>query len=198
MPSKKAKKPSTKAPKASKKDSSKKVDKTKVKKESTKKVKEVTIKKIRFSKATPSAPYQPSTGSRFKFGTAGQAALEVVVENAGKMNEKEIKKLLDDSKPENGTQYKHKLNAGYFPYVIASHPEHFNVYTDGKVEVTKKFAPDKKAVAEQERLEQERVERKNSKKPKAKKEKAKKEDKSEKAKKSSKKPGKPKTKKAKA
>lgn len=134
-------------------------------------VKEVLVKKVVYSKSREKDPVQASTGSRFKFGTAAQAALEVIVASAPG-NEKEVRTILANHKKDNGTEFKFNLDSGYFTFVVASHPEHFQVMTDGSYKVTKKFAPDTKALKEEQRLEHERQARKEKGKPAPKKAKA--------------------------
>jgi len=124
---------------------------------------------VTYGKAKPELSINPSTGSRFKHGTAGQAALELVIENAGSKTLKEVGELANTMKKENGKEFKFNLNSGYITFAVASHPEFFKCMSDGTYTLKKKFKADKKAAEEAVRLQNEREERKANKKPAAKK-----------------------------
>lgn len=110
----------------------------------------------------------PATGSRFNPGTSKQTALDIVISKAKEgANAADIRKTLAAYRRENGKD--RDLDAGYFPFVVAMHPENFKVWSDGRVEIIKDFVIDEKAAADWAT--------KKEKKPKVKKEKKEKTDK---------------------
>jgi len=141
------------------------VKEKKAKKE--KKVKEITVKVVKHSKAKPDKEIHPVTGSRFKPATSTQIALELIIAGveAGK-KESDIRKELSDYRRTNGKD--RDLDAGYLPFVIASHPEYFECKTDGTITLVKKFTPDPEAAAKLEAARKERLAKKAERKGKTK------------------------------
>jgi len=142
-----------------------KVEKTKkAKKDTTPVVVEVKHAKAKLD----GAEICPATGSRFNPGTSKQTALDIVISKAKEgANAADIRKTLAAYRRENGKD--RDLDAGYFPFVVAMHPENFKVWSDGRVEIIKDFEVDEKAAADWAA--------KKEKKPKVKKEKKEKADK---------------------
>jgi len=119
---------------------------------------------VKHSKVKELADYCPATGSRFTPGTSKQVALDIVVNaiKAGK-NCTEIRKELAEYRKENGKD--RDLDAGYFPYVVAMHPEHFEIWTTGEAKLIKEFKADPSAMAdwEKKREEKSKIEKKETK-----------------------------------
>jgi hypothetical protein len=132
-----------------------------------KKVKEVTVVEIKHSKSQHERDINPATGSRFSPNTSAQTALDIVVAGAAKgLKAKEIRKQLAEYREENGKD--RNLDAGYFPFVVASHPDYFTVKSDGTVEQIKEFEPDPEAAKKMAAKASKRQEKKEARDPKAK------------------------------
>jgi DNA-binding transcriptional MerR regulator len=124
------------------------------------------IVSVKSSKAKNTAPTDPRTGSRFAPGSARQFALGIILDciKNGK-GIKEIREILASTKKEKGAAF--SLDAGYFNYCVAVHPENFEIWSDGKVKLLKEFKPDPIAAekfeaekkAQKERAEKARAER---------------------------------------
>jgi len=147
----KRKKPKIKGSKKEKSeesDNSEKTEKKKKKKKDKDKIKgkakkkEVKLLIVKSGKANPKDPIDPRTGTRFHPDTARQLAFEIIAKMAsdGK-NTRDIRTKLKDSRKENGCKY--NMDSGYLNYVVATHPEFFECYSDGKINVLKKAKPDK-------------------------------------------------------
>jgi len=117
------------------------------KKEKT--VKEVKKLIVKSSKANPKEPIDPRTGTRFAPGTARQVAFDIIFDAAknGKATG-EIRETLKANRKENGKKY--NLDQGYLNFVIASHPEFFEAYSDGKIKIIGKPTPDPEAAKKME------------------------------------------------
>jgi len=138
-----------------------------VKEKKEKKEKEVTVKVFKHSKARPDDSVNPVTGTRFKPGTSAQVALEIVVAGANNGNSADvIRKELSSYRKENGKDK--NLDAGYLPFVIATHPEYFECKTDGTITMVKEFEPDPEAAAKLEAAKKERLAKKSERKGKTK------------------------------
>ena len=87
-------------------------------------------------KAKPEAPIIPTTGTRFDFGSARQLAFQIILENAkaGK-NVKDIRQILVNTKKVNGAPY--NLDAAYLNFVVASHPDFFELWNDDTIVILK-------------------------------------------------------------
>lgn len=109
-----------------------------------KKTKEVVKVQPKSSKAEPDKEIDPRTGTRFSPGQARQHAFNIVYEEAKKgRNVKEIRKVIVEQRKENGA--KHNLDGAYLNFVLATHPEFFEVWSDGTIKVIKHPKPDPKA-----------------------------------------------------
>ena len=128
-----------------------------------KKEKKVEVVVIKHSKAKPDADINPVTGSRFKPNTSAQIALDIVCAGAtaGK-NSKEIREELGAYRKENGKA--RNLDKGYFPFVVATHPDHFQLKSDGAIKQLKKFKPDPAAVKKLEEAKAKRQAKKDKRK----------------------------------
>jgi len=104
---------------------------------------------VKHGKAIPERPRLPYTGTRFKPNTSQQTAYDIIRDIAkGSGLVDDAKKLLTDYRKENGKP--RNLDSGYFPFVVASHPEDFEVCRqDGtmKVKLLQDVKPDEKAIA---------------------------------------------------
>jgi hypothetical protein len=131
------------------------------KKEKKKKKKEKEVKQVHVtsSKANPQAKIVPTTGTRFDPGTARQLAFDIVLKMAkdGK-NAKQIREVLAVTRKDNKEKpAKFSLDVGYLNFVVASHPEFFKVWTDGRVEILKEPKVDPEAA---KKYEEEKANRK--------------------------------------
>jgi ferredoxin len=110
---------------------------------------------ISHPKADPEKAINPATGTRHAPNSSQQLALSIIIENADEgKTVKEIKATLSKTRKENGAE--RDLDSGYFNFCVASHPEFFDVKTDGSVKVKKKPKVDAKAVKAMEEKEAKR------------------------------------------
>ena len=73
---------------------------------------------------------RPETGTRFRAGTSQQLAFDIVMAGAKKgHNVKKIRERLKSERKETGG--KRDLDAGYFNFAVACHPEYFVSHTFG-------------------------------------------------------------------
>ncbi len=101
---------------------------------------------------------RPETGTRFRAGTSQQLAYDITLRGAKKgHNVKKIRAKLAAERKETGG--KRNLDAGYFNFVVACHPEHFKVWSDGRVEVIAEPTPDPEAVEKAKASEKARKKR---------------------------------------
>lgn len=132
-----------------------------------KKAKEVTVVAVKHNKAVPEKEINPATGSRFAPGTSSQIALELIVAGVEKgQSAKDIRKALAEYRKENGKD--RNLDAGYFPFAVATHPEFFEVKSDGTVTLKKEFEPDPEALAKLKNKTEKRKAKKEERDPKKK------------------------------
>lgn len=117
---------------------------TKEKKEKEKTPKEPKKIHVKSMKANPNAAIVPHTGTRFQPDSARQLAFDIVYNGAkeGK-SVKEIRKILEETREEKGAAY--NLDIGYVNFVVASHPEMFEVYDTGVIKILKHPEIDKEA-----------------------------------------------------
>lgn len=160
-----------KGKKTKKKGAAKKTATKKTKKKGTAKKtkKNKNPEKVQLShkKAVPENDINPVTGSRFAPGTSKQIALDFVCKQvADGKSVKEIRKGLAEFRKDNGKP--RNLDAGYFTFVVATHPEFFEVWSDGRIKQVKKFKVDEKALAEFEKVKAERLSKKKERKSKSK------------------------------
>lgn len=136
---------------------------TKVKEKKEKKVKEPAVIEVKCKKNESAKEIDPRTGSRFRPGTSKQIALELIVDHIkeGK-SQKDIRASLKGFRKENGKD--RDLDPGYFPFVVASHPEYFEVWNTGEVKLLKEFTPDPEAAKKMEEAAKSRSERKEKRK----------------------------------
>jgi hypothetical protein len=108
------------------------------------KVKEVTVVVVKSTKAKQTAAIDPRTGTRFEPNSARQLAFNVITKaiKEGK-KVKEIREILAATRKDSGSPY--NLDAAYLNFVIASHPEMFQVKSDGVVTIVKEPVPDPEA-----------------------------------------------------
>lgn len=101
--------------------------------------------KLNVPKAFEGKELRPETGTRFNLGSARQLAFENVMKLAkeGK-NIKEIRKNVSLIRKENGA--KHNLDPAYVNFVLATHSDFFESFTDGTVKVIKEPTVDKEAL----------------------------------------------------
>ena len=136
----------------------KKVDEVKKDKKDKKekKVKEVSKLIVKSSKANPKEKIDPRTGTRFAPGTARQVAFDLIF-NAAKNGKvaNEIREILKANRKENGKKF--NLDQGYLNFVVASHPEFFEAYSNGEIKILKSPSPDPTAA---KKLEEELTARK--------------------------------------
>jgi DNA-binding transcriptional MerR regulator len=130
-------------------------DKVEQKAKKNKKGEKPVVVTVSHPKASTEKSIVPATGTRFSANSSQQLALEMIIDLASNgKNVKEIKEALGKTRKENGAA--RNLDAGYFNFVVASHPEMFQVKSDGTVKVVSRPKVDKKAVAEAEQKEQKR------------------------------------------
>ena len=123
-----------------------------------KKEKPVEKVKVKSTKVKAGKEIDPRTGTRFPPNGARQAAFNVIMKCAKKgMKVKEIREELVKHRSKDGTAKKWNLDKGYLNFVVVSHPEFFEVYTDGTVKVIKEPTPDPEAA---KKLEEEQKKRK--------------------------------------
>lgn len=85
------------------------------------------------------------TGTRFPLNSARQLAFDVVMKGVkAQKNIKDIRKDLLQVRKENG--HKYNLDGGYANYVVSAHPEFFNMYSDGTIELIKEPTVDKESL----------------------------------------------------
>jgi hypothetical protein len=186
---------SAEAVKEEKKEETKKEEGTKAeaKKEKAKEApKKVHVKS---QKADPNAAIDPRTGTRFAPGSARQLAFEIIYNGAkdGKTI-KEVREILNKTKKDSGAAF--NLDIGYVNFVVASHPELLECWSDGTfkvigepkkdAEAAKKFEEDKEN--KKKKAEEARAARKEKAKEGSGEKKEKKEKKEEKAEKKESKP----------
>jgi hypothetical protein len=100
----------------------------------------------------------PRTGTRFKPNTSQQLAFDITLKGAQKgHNVKKIRETLKAERKDNGGQ--RDLDAGYFNFVAAVHPEFFQVWSDGRVEIIAEPQPDPDAIKKMKADEKARKER---------------------------------------
>jgi hypothetical protein len=127
----------------------KKVEK---KEKAPKEVKKVNVQSV---KANAKTNINPSTGTRFQAGSARQLGFDIVLKGTkeGK-NVKEIREILKNTRKETGAAF--NMDIGYVNFVVASHPDFFEVFTDGSIKILKEPKPDLEAA---KKLENERDEK---------------------------------------
>jgi len=107
---------------------------------------------ITHSKAKPEADRVAYTGTRFRKGTSQQIVYDIVRTGAKNGTSVEaIKAELSDYRKDKGKD--RNLDSGYFPFVVATHPEDFAVVRkDGKliVKLLQDVQPNKEAIVEAE------------------------------------------------
>lgn len=114
------------------------------KKASTKKETKVVQKELKIPKGL-GEDLKPETGTRFPNNSARQLAFDVVMKGVkAKKNIKDIRKDLLQVRKENG--HKYNLDGGYANYVVSAHPEFFNMYSDGTIELITEPTVDKEAL----------------------------------------------------
>ena len=102
--------------------------------------------------------FNPVTGTRFRPNTSQQLSFDITMEMAKNGSTvKEIRERLAATRRENGAA--RDLDAGYFNLATASHPEFFEVWSDGTIKVLKEPAPDKEAIKAEQQKQKERKER---------------------------------------
>ncbi len=109
-----------------------------------KKVKEAKLIPVKSTKANPKSAIDPRTGTRFVPNSARQLGFDVVYKaaKAGK-NIKEIREILSATRKDKGAAF--NLDVGYLNCTVASHPEMFECWTDGRVVVKSDPKPDPEA-----------------------------------------------------
>lgn len=113
---------------------------------------------LKHSKAKPEYDLNVLTGTRYAPNTSKQMAFDIILKNANNGKKvKEIRAELARCRKENG--FARNLDAGYFNFAVAMHPEFFEVYSDGTVRVKKEPKPDKEALKKAEKKEDERKKR---------------------------------------
>jgi len=92
------------------------------------------IKSFKMPERLKNVDFNSETNTRFPKGSARQFAFEMVLKHvkAG-LKLYDIRKKLTEIRKENG--YGFNLDMNYANFVISSHPEYFQVYTDGTVEL---------------------------------------------------------------
>ena len=127
----------------------KKVEK---KEKAPKEVKKVNVQSV---KANAKTNINPATGTRFQAGSARQLGFDIVLKGTkeGK-NIKEIREILKNTRKETGAAF--NMDIGYVNFVVASHPDFFEVFTDGSIKILKEPKPDLEAA---KKLENERDEK---------------------------------------
>lgn len=150
------------------KDEGKKVKKDKpTKKDVAKAVKTIPdgVVVVKHGKAfTADRPINPYTGTRFRPNSSQQTAFDIIYKGAkaGK-NVEAIREDLAKYRKENGND--HNLDSGYFPFVVASHLEFFQVVSKAGVQsikVIKEPKIDKEAIAAKEAKIKEAREKRSS------------------------------------
>lgn len=106
------------------------------------KEKERKVVEVKCTKSQASEETNKTTGSKFKPNTNRQLALDFVVKqiNQGATTIKELRTAIKGMRRENG--HDANLNVGYLSIVLSSHPDNFNVYDDGTVEMIEEFHAD--------------------------------------------------------
>jgi hypothetical protein len=119
-----------------------KKEKTVATKDATPVVVAITHKK---NEAIKDRTFYPETGTRYRAKTSQQLAFDIVMAGAknGK-NEETIRAELAATRKDNGCE--RNLDSGYFPFVVACHPEFFEVWSNGDVKVKAEPQPDPNAV----------------------------------------------------
>jgi len=131
--------------KSSKKDRKDKKDKN-GKKEKKKEVKEVHVKS---AKANPKGKIIPTTGTRFEPNSARQLAFDIVLRMVKDSKDaKEIREKLANTRKDKDAKF--NLDVGYLNFVVASHPEMFTVWNNGKIDLLKEPKIDKEAAQKYE------------------------------------------------
>jgi hypothetical protein len=131
----------------SKKSADKKAPKTDAKKKSKKKDDKPHVIDVPHKKKSwvSERELRPETGTRFRANTSQQLAFDITLKGARKgHNVKQIRAKLAAERKETGGQ--RNLDAGYFNFVVACHPEYFQVWSDGRVEIIAEPEPDPEAV----------------------------------------------------
>lgn len=124
-------------------------------KKAKKKDDSVVVVKHSKAQAVLTKDLHPITGSRFAPNTSGQIALEIVVTGAKAGKDiNAIREELGAYRKENNKP--RNLDPGYFPFVVASHPEFFEVRADKSIKLLKEFEPDPDAVEKLKNKEEER------------------------------------------
>lgn len=89
--------------------------------------------------------FYPETGTRFRANTAQQLAFDIIMAGAkNNKSSKDIRNELAATRKENGAA--RNLDSGYFAFVAASHPEFFEVWSNGDIKVKAEPQPNPDAV----------------------------------------------------
>lgn len=140
----------------------------KAKPKAEKKSAEVVVTQVKHNAAKPEKEIEPATGSRFKPNTSAQIALDIVVKGIAEgKDQNTIRDELGNYRKKNGCS--RDLDRGYFPYVVATHPEFFETKSDGSIKQLKEFTPDPEALKKIEEAKKVREQKKTERKGKSKK-----------------------------
>ena len=119
--------------------------------------KEVKKIHVQSQKANATVNINPHTGTRFQPGSARQLGFDIILKGVkeGK-NVKEIREILKNTRKDTGAPY--NMDIGYVNFVVACHPEFFEVFTNGTIKILKEPKPDLEAA---KKLEDERKAKKD-------------------------------------